>query len=204
MRREWLVPYLVAGILLISCNADAGLSAPPTATPTTAPTTKEIVMARAKEVVQALRDKDMERLAALVHPVKGVRFSPHAFVRDSDLVFMPDQLIGILTDPTKYAWGFYDGSGLPIEMTFREYYERFIYDQDYASAERTGYNERIGKGNSIDNSLEYYTGGNVVEYHFPGFDPALGGMDWRSLRLVFQEEGSMWYLVGIIHDEWTT
>jgi hypothetical protein len=28
-------------------------------------------------------------------------------------------------------------------------------------------------------------------------------MDWESLRLVFQEEGGVWYLVGVIHDEWT-
>lgn len=210
--KRWLIPYLVAGLLLISCQANptappTATTAPPTATtasPTATLTTQDIVIARAKEAVQALRNRDMEKLASLVHPKKGVRFSPYAFVRDSDLVFMPDQLIGILSDPTKYTWGFYDGSGLPIEMTFQEYYERFVYDQDYANAERTGYDERIGQGNTIDNALTYYSGGHMVEYHFSGFDPAFGGMDWRSLRLVFQEEGSEWYLVGIIHDEWTS
>jgi len=29
----------------------------------------------------------------------------------------------------------------------------------------------------------------VVEYHFPGIDPQYGGLDWRSLRLVFQQSG---------------
>ena len=29
------------------------------------------------------------------------------------------------------------------------------------------------------------------------------GMDWKSLRLVFQEKDNIWYLVGIIHDGWT-
>ena len=43
----------------------------------------------------------------------------------------------------------------------------------------------------------------VVEYHFPGFDPQYGGLDWASLRLVFQEFEGRWVLVGIIHDEWT-
>jgi hypothetical protein len=28
-------------------------------------------------------------------------------------------------------------------------------------------------------------------------------MDWRSLRLVFEEQGGSWYLVGIVHDQWT-
>ncbi|MCX7682721.1 MAG: hypothetical protein N2508_12290 [Anaerolineae bacterium] len=204
MKREQLALCLIAGLLLTACSGDiaptASLVTPPTATVTT----QEVVMARAREVVQALRDRDMERLAALVHPVKGVRFSPYAFVRDSDLVLMPEQLTGALADQRKYIWGVYDGSGLPIEMTFGDYFARFVYDRDYASAEHVSYDRRIGQGSTIDNSLEYYPGGHVVEYHFPGRDPALGGMDWRSLRLVFQEEGGVWYLVGVIHDEWTT
>jgi hypothetical protein len=36
-----------------------------------------------------------------------------------------------------------------------------------------------------------------------GFDPEYEGMDWRSLRLVFEKKNDIWYLVGIIHDQWT-
>ena len=46
-----------------------------------------------------------------------------------------------------------------------------------------------------------------MEAHFPGFDKKFGGMDWESLRLVFEEVatdgGSELMLVGIVHDEWT-
>jgi hypothetical protein len=28
-------------------------------------------------------------------------------------------------------------------------------------------------------------------------------MDWQSLRLVFEETAGNWYLVGIVHDQWT-
>jgi len=28
-------------------------------------------------------------------------------------------------------------------------------------------------------------------------------MDWRSLKLVFKEKDGNWYLVGVVHDEWT-
>jgi hypothetical protein len=28
-------------------------------------------------------------------------------------------------------------------------------------------------------------------------------MDWCSLRLVLVDEGGHWWLVGIVHDEWT-
>jgi hypothetical protein len=42
-----------------------------------------------------------------------------------------------------------------------------------------------------------------MEYHFSGFEAQYEGMDWESLRLVFIQEDSTWYLVGIVHDEWT-
>jgi hypothetical protein len=179
-------------------------AATPAPAPSPTPSTpEEIVAVRAGAVIQALRNRDMETLSMFVHPTQGVRFSAYAFVRDSDLVFMPDQIKGLLADPSPYVWGAYDGSGLPIELSFAEYYDRFVYDQDFANAEQIGYNQIIGTGNTINNCFEFYPGAMVVEYHFSGFDPAFEGMDWKSLRLVFQAEGELWYLVGVIHDGWT-
>jgi hypothetical protein len=135
--------------------------------------------------------------------VDGLRFSPYGFVNDSDLRFMSAQLAGLLADPAVYLWGALDGSGRPIELTFAAYYQRFVYDQDFANAGQKSLNQRLGHGNTIDNSREFYAGSMVVEYHFSGFDPQYAGMDWRSLRLVYQELDGIWYLVGVIHDEWT-
>jgi hypothetical protein len=28
-------------------------------------------------------------------------------------------------------------------------------------------------------------------------------MDWVSLRLVFLQEDGTWFLVGVVHDQWT-
>jgi hypothetical protein len=155
------------------------------------------------QVLVALKAQDMATLAALAHPTQGVRFSPYAFVRDEDVVFTPAQLSGAFSDSTVVAWGAYDGSGEPINLTFAAYYQEFIFDQDYTTAEAVSVNERLGQGNSIDNSQEAYPGAMVVEYHFPGFNPEYEGMDWVSLRLVFQEFEGRWVLVGIIHDQWT-
>lgn len=44
---------------------------------------------------------------------------------------------------------------------------------------------------------------NYVEYHFPGFEKKYEGKDWKSLRLVFEKKNDRWYLVGIVHDQWT-
>lgn len=166
--------------------------------------------ARAAEAIAALRDHDLAALAALAHPRKGVTFSPYGFVRtpqkdssEADLVFSREQIPGLWADPTVYQWGSYDGSGLPIEGTFQEYYGEFVYDADFARPEVIGYGETIGRGNTINNIAEVWPAGVTVEYHFSGFDPQYAGMDWRSLRLVFEQVDGAWVLVGVVHDQWT-
>ncbi|NLX64362.1 MAG: hypothetical protein GX022_06290 [Clostridiaceae bacterium] len=164
----------------------------------------EIIKETAREAINALRDKDMEKISKLVHPEKGVRFSPYAFVDvKNDLVFAAADVKDLLSDTTIYTWGSFDGTGDPIELTFEEYYKKFIYDADFANAEQVGYNEILGKGNTIENSAEVYKDSVIVEYHFSGIDPQYEGMDWRSLRIVFEKFRDTWYIVGIIHDQWT-
>jgi hypothetical protein len=166
----------------------------------------EAVAARAARAIMALKERDLDALAGLVHPDKGVRFSPYAYVRvgpEGDLVFGAAEIPGLLADPTVYRWGAFDGSGEPIELTFAAYYDRFVYDVDFARPDVVGLDETIGQGNTINNIAEVYPEGVTVEYHFEGFDPQYDGLDWRSLRLVFEARGGTWYLVGIVHDEWT-
>lgn len=66
-----------------------------------------------------------------------------------------------------------------------------------------GINNIIGKGNTTNNISEAYPQGQFVEFHFTGFNPEYAGIDWSSLRLVFEELDGTLYLVGIIHSQWT-
>lgn len=182
---------------------------PPSASPTPTPepavetSVEDTIMERSNTAITALKNFDLGALAALVHPTKGVRFSPYSYVADDQLVFTADGIMTLGDNQVIYTWGISDGSGKPIELSFRGYYEEFIYDVDFANAEQIAYNEALGMGNMIDNSRQFYPEANFVEYYFPGFDPNYEGMDWRSLRLVFEQEGETWYLVGVIHGEWT-
>ncbi|MBN1919803.1 MAG: hypothetical protein JW892_01050 [Anaerolineae bacterium] len=210
---KWVLTMALIGLLLVlgACNTPAPTSIPATAevpaaaTATSAPqlSPEDTALALGAQALAALKAQDMAALGVLAHPTQGVRFSPYAYVRDEDLVFTPAQLNGALSDSTVYEWGAYDGSGEPINLTFTGYYQEFIFDHDFTTAEAVSVNERLGQGNSIDNSAEVYPGAMVVEYHFPGFNPEYEGMDWASLRLVFQEFEGRWVLVGIIHDQWT-
>jgi hypothetical protein len=161
------------------------------------------VALRAAEIIMALKDEDLATLASLVHPDQGVRFSPYTYLRDEDLVFSAEQIEEILADQTVYTWGSFDGTGEPIQLTFRGYYDRFVYDVDFARPHVVGFSETIGMGNTINNIAEVYPQAITIEYHFEGFDPQFVGLDWRSLRLVLEETEGEWYLVSVVHDEWT-
>jgi hypothetical protein len=180
--------------------ATATLPAPPASTLTA---DEQAVKALADQVILALKNKDMTAMAALVDPAKGVRFSPYANIQEKDRRYMPNTLKRAFADPQKYLWGHFDGSGLPIEMTFKQYYEKFVYDKDFAGAPSINVNQSLAQGNTIDNLAEFYPGAVFVEYYFPGFDPQYSGMDWEALRLAFQQDKGQWRLVGIIHDQWT-
>ena len=156
------------------------------------------------ETVELLKDKNMNSLSSYIHPNKGVRFTPYSYVDlQEDLMFSSQQIINLLQSSQVYTWGAFDGTGDPIQKNFNDYFDRFVYDKDYSNPHIIGNNVEIGTGNSINNITQAYPNGQFVEFHFTGFDPQYGGMDWRSLRLVFEELNNTWHLVGIIHSEWT-
>lgn len=155
-------------------------------------------------LVEQIADQDFEAVAQFVDPDEGVLFSPYGYVDvNEDLVFFPQDLETAFQDATVYTWGAFDGTGDPIDKTFAEYYDRFIYDQDYASPHLIGNNTIVGTGNTLINLEDVYPDAGFVEFHFTGFDPQYEGMDWRSLRLVLEEQNGSWVLRAIVHDEWT-
>ncbi len=165
---------------------------------------EKIIKNRASETIRVIKNKEQEKFSDLIHPEKGVRFSSYSYINTKDnIVFSKNQILNFFQDKTIYTWGAHDGSGLPINLTPIEYYNKFIYDVDFVNPEEISYNRIIGKGNTTNNQFEAYPSSIIVEYYFSGFDLKYKGMDWKSLRLVFEEKDDVWYLVGIIHDQWT-
>lgn len=165
---------------------------------------KKIIEETAAELVNAIGDKDFEKVSEFVHPEKGVRFTPYTNVSvDKDVVLSQEEVKNFFNDKTTYIWGNYDGRGDEISLTPGEYYAEFIYSEDFKNAEAIGYNEVLSSGNMAENQFEVYKNAIIAEYYFPGFNPDFGGADWKSLRLVFEEYEGTWRLTGIIHNQWT-
>ncbi len=167
---------------------------------------EEVIAERSQKTVEAFRDRDQELLAILIHPVEGVRFTQYSNVNvEEDLVFMPNEMENFFDDSEEYVWGRYDGVGGDIELTPAEYYEEFIYSQNFVDPEIIGYNEILSDSGTVqENQFEIYEDAIIVEYYFSGFDEEYEGMDWESLRLAYQYHEYTWLLVGVIHNQWTT
>ncbi|WP_342507285.1 hypothetical protein [Sporosarcina sp. FSL K6-2383] len=227
---RWIVLSLLM-LLLVACNGTPGATPEPPIEPSEEQEQQEqksepepepepepeqpveveegmppTVLEAGTTVIRALKNGDLNTLAAWADPNEGVRFSPYGNVNtETDLIFSRDELEGLMKDSTKHLWRSFPGSDTLIEMPYSEYHGKFVYDVDFMEDAEITVNEGLGQGAMIYNLNEVYPEDthDFVDYYMDGIDPAVEGMDWRSLRLVFKKIGDDRSLVGIIHDQWT-
>jgi len=155
-------------------------------------------------LLHVMKNRDYEALASLVHPQRGVTFTPYSTVDfDTDLTFTPDQIRNLGEDKTVYTWGITDGRGSLINMTMEQYFAAYVFNTDYTQASQIGVDRIIMSGNALENLTDAYPGCRFVDFCCPGTDPAYQGIDWYSLKLVFAPTEDRWALVGVIHGQWT-
>lgn len=164
---------------------------------------KETALKAANEgVLQALKDKNYKRFADFIHPEKGVRFSMYAFVSpEGDKLFSKSDFIKYQPTKTIFTWGALDGSGDLYKSTITDYLIKWVYSKDFATGQ-VSINEFQGKGNSMNNLKEIYPKADFTENFVKGSE-SNPEMDWKCLRLVFEQYQGKYYLVGVVNDQWT-
>lgn len=155
------------------------------------------------KALTALQAKNYAAFAALFHPTEGVRFSPYGFIDPTHKQVLAKDFLEAINRNWILTWGHVDGSGEAIKIRVKAYIDKFIYNADYLHAPQKSFDAVIGKGNSIDNLKDTYPQLHFTEYHFKGFDEKYRGLDWTSLRFVFKKYNNAYYLVAVIHDQWT-
>ena len=188
----------------ISNEAPIRIDSPATTVTSIGKIPDSLLLNRTIEITTVLDKKDYARLADFFHPSEGVRFTPYGYIDTAqDIKFTKDQFLSQLRNKSKQRWGSYDGSGDPINLTVEDYFKKFVYDVRFLHPEKLSLNKTLGQGNSLDNLSLVYPGASYTESYFSGFDKKYGGLDWRSLKLVFKQQGDQFYLVGIVHGQWT-
>lgn len=155
-----------------------------------------------EEIVQILKDKNYKKFADFIHPKKGVRFSMYAFVNPKeDKTLSKTDFMKYQPTKTIFTWGAMDGSGDLYKATINNYLAKWVYSKDFVTGQ-VSFNEFKGKGNSLNNLKQIYPKADFTENFIKGSE-ANSEMDWKCLRLVFEEFQGKYYLVGIINDQWT-
>ena len=158
---------------------------------------------QALHIQQALAGKDYASIINDIHPTRGVRFSMYAYVHlDKDKVFSREQFAQYLNQSkVRFTWGELDGAGETLIVPLPVYLDTWIDAEKFDTARITA-NTFESRGNMINNVNEAYPNSDVVDFYYRGPDE-YDGMDWRGMRLVFEEYQGKRYLVAIINDRWT-
>lgn len=155
-------------------------------------------------ILEKFEKKQYAALADYFHPLEGIRFSPYGYVDTTqDQRIGRDQFLALLGNRSKRLWGTMDGSGDSIYVNIEGYFKRFVYDVKFLRPEKRSLNKFLGTGNSLNNLSKIYPGLPFTESYFSGFEKKYGGMDWRTLRIVFKKHEGKYYVVGVVHDQWT-
>ena len=135
-----------------------------------------------------------------------VYFLPYPYISDleKNILFTTGELLNIWSSNAQYLRGYWDGSGEEIFLSFRNYYDRFIGDNNYLQAFEIFTGQQVtSRGNTLNNLTNSFYKPEIIEYHFPFLDPQYEWLDWRSLYLVFVSYNWQRYLKLISHGEWT-
>lgn len=209
--KNFFKPVLVitSALLIISCGGNQTKEEKNVTDSVSAQTSTKIEIKRevddtiaiknlTREILTTLKNKDYKSFVSYFYPDLGVRFSPYAYIDTvNDVRLSAVEFLKAINSKKKFTWGEADGTGDPIRLTIPEYFKG---DADFLNAKKTAVNKMIGVGNSINNLEEVYPDALYTE----SYNPGIHEMAWSSLRLVFKKEADKFYLIGIVHDQWTT
>ena len=173
-------------------------------TPVVSDISQQTLKQQALRIQRALANKDFARITNDIHPTRGVRFSMYAYVRpETDKVFSREQFAQYLQQSKiRFTWGEKDGTGDLLVTPLPTYLDTWIDASKFNNAS-ISINEFQHSGNMINNLKKIYPNSEVVEFYHKGSEE-YAGMDWRIMRLVFEEYEGKRYLVAIVNEQWTT
>lgn len=200
-----LLALTVTGCQSVSNASDIMISQPTRSPVNTVYTdvNQQTLSQQALHIQRALANKDFSRITDDIHPTRGVRFSMYAYVRpESDKVFSRAQYTQYLEQSNiRFTWGEKDGTGDLLITPLPTYLDTWVDGEKFNDTNISA-NKLTNNGNSINNLKDIYQKSEVVEFYYKGTEQ-YAGMDWRVLRLVFDEYQGKRYLVAVINDQWT-
>ncbi|VAW71351.1 hypothetical protein MNBD_GAMMA12-1312 [hydrothermal vent metagenome] len=153
-------------------------------------TAQQIISDIAKKTIDSIKNKNWKNLAALVHPDKGIRFSPSLKIDlKKHQVIKANKLHNEYYSPFKKTWGTNTKKGTQIKMTFADYAEQYIHRDNYWDTTSVKFNQFSHAAKNPTNLESTYPHSIIVEYR--------GKTSASNLYLIFEESEFEWRIVAI-------
>ncbi len=170
------------------------------------PVRDSILLTCTKHIVTYFKNRNYDSLIKFLDTKKGLLFSPYTFIDTSKYHTITSSDMYQWMDSKKQPkinWGVADASGDPISLTPNEYVKKYVNDVDFLKADSIVTNRFIGSGTMQNNILDIYPDCVFTESFYKGSKKNTENLDWRSLRLIFEKSDGQYYLIAVVHDEWT-
>lgn len=161
-----------------------------------------LIEQQAKEILQAIHDRDMDVLSTHVHTEKGLLFSPYFSVLDNTVRFEKNELPTLLDSDTTYLWG-YGEANTEIQLTPADYFDKHLQVERFFDSDEVFVdiqNQQVDPSNYLKT---VFPDSKIVEFYRAGTEQ-YSELDYRSLNLVFEQDAKgIWRLVAIINNLFT-
>ncbi len=143
MKLSSSVPILLLVLFLYACNDDkkkttSSVSEQKDSIGVTPVLNKDSLLRETgKHILTTLKNKDYIKLASFFADDVSVRFSPYGYIDTvTNRHFNKQEFDSLIKNNNVILWGSYDGSGDAMNLTPKQYFEKFVYNADFLNAEK--------------------------------------------------------------------
>ena len=159
---------------------------------------EEIFAPKVDVLLKTLKFRNFRLLEDFIHPKLGVRFSPYPYILGQDKIFSYDEIKKYYNDNKLHDWG-YKGDMQVIKLNFRDYYNQYVYNEDFANYDEINFNILSNPTRILDNTRKFYEKAIIIEVKINNNIIMDGTINWSILRLVFESYKNKWYLIAIVN-----
>ncbi len=153
--------------------------------------------------INILNSENLEKLKEVTDSTIGVLFYPYGNIDKTKAQNLTiTELSALFKNNSQIIWGIEDGTGEPIKLNAKQYFEKYVNDRNYSKADTIKTNDIVQIGNLTNNIKDVFPNADFIEYFVT--HKTNNELDWKALRLVFKKLGQNYILVGIIHNQWTS
>jgi hypothetical protein len=167
--------------------------------------TKGALAKLGRETLRAIEARNMDALARLVHPTKGLALG--TFGRISHTIGAAE-IRTVARDGTARSWdGPSNMADHPIEETYEEFLDE-LAGQAYSKADTVGYGEVVqedalcGADCVAKDIATAFPCAPFIQYDYPTGSPHNPGM-WHFLVIAFEPDAAGWHVIGFLRNEWS-